>query len=54
MSDSKHSLVAVLCPLCKRGVSARRTSDEAWCRHCGHRWAWKKARLVRAAGRESA
>jgi ribosomal protein L37AE/L43A len=47
MSD-KDGLVATLCPVCKKGVMARRTSDKAQCKHCGNAWAWKKARLVRA------
>ena len=46
--SEKDGLVAALCPACKKGVSARRTSDQARCKHCGHTWAWKKARLVRA------
>ena len=50
MSD-KDGLVVVLCPVCKKGVSAKRASADAQCRHCGNKWAWKKARLVRAGRR---
>lgn len=49
--SEKDGLVATLCPVCKKGVMARRTSDKAQCKHCGNAWAWKKARLVRAGGR---
>ena len=51
MSETKHAVVAVICPACKRGVCTRRTGAEAVCAHCGHKWAWKKARLVRAGRR---
>ncbi len=42
------TLVAVICPCCKKGTTARGASDTARCDKCGHKWAWKKARLVRA------